>query len=144
MSWFNSLRTRLVDPLSPAALDSETLDAALEQLRGVSKTLTRAELRTAERVSQALETHVGVDVSPKVLLTTGRVVLGTVIAAGVGECLAGVGEGFEGGAEIVEADAGAAEAATASAECPAILYDGMGNMDGTVTNTDGGMAYDSV
>ena len=108
------------------------------------KSLTEAELRTAEHVSQALETHVGVDVSPTVIRRTGRVVLGTVIAAGVGECLAGLGEGFDGGAEIVEADAGAAEAATGSSECPPIVYDGMGNMDGTVTITDGGMSYDSV
>jgi len=32
--------------------------------------------------------------------------------------------------------------ASASPELPAITYDGMGNMDGTVTISDGGMSYD--
>jgi len=35
-----------------------------------------------------------------------------------------------------------ATASESSPELPTIIYDGMGNMDGTVTITDGGMSYD--
>lgn len=126
-------------------VEPATVDAALERAQQAASTLQAREEEACSHIAQSLSARTGIDVSADTVKRTGRALLTAVVAVEAAELLGGLT-----GAEGVDvAGGGEAEAVASteslgsSTEVPPVIYDGMGNMDGTVTITDGGVAIDS-
>lgn len=120
-------------------VEPEVLDAAEARLRAASEANGAREREVCATVADSITRATGVEVSPDLVARTGRAILGAAIAAEVSATFSG--DGAVGGAEGSMVDG--AGGGGSGAECPTLSYDGMGNMDGTVTVTDGGVATDT-
>ncbi|MEM6930786.1 MAG: hypothetical protein AAF602_27880 [Myxococcota bacterium] len=130
--------------LAETFVEPEVLDAFEERVRATGEAFAERERAAAERMADSLSRQTGLDVSTEDVLQVGRAVAATVIAGGVAEAMVDVGAVDVG---AVDVGASGAEGVTSGegaplAGEPTILYDGMGNMDGTTTVTDGGVAMD--
>ncbi len=127
--------------LAEQVVEPERIDAAMQGARGVGAFLQEREDAVWGQVADVATAATGRAVDPADVKRTGRLIVAGMVCA---ELVSGLTEGvaWEGG-ELVGADAGASASAAPAGEVPTVLYDGMGNMDGTTTITDGGVAYDS-
>ncbi|MEO0605980.1 MAG: hypothetical protein AAF211_31415 [Myxococcota bacterium] len=125
--------------LAETFVEPEVLDALEERVRASGEAFAERERAAAERMADALSRQTGLDVSTEDVLQVGRAVAATVIVGGVAEAMVD-GGAVDVGASGVEGVSGG-EVPPSAGE-PTILYDGMGNMDGTTTITDGGVAMD--
>ncbi|MEN0062295.1 MAG: hypothetical protein AAGA48_09090 [Myxococcota bacterium] len=119
-------------------IEPEVLDDLEARARRTNAALAKQEEAFAERVADAVQRQTGLNVDAGDVLHVGRAVVASVVVAGVAEAVVDTGS--------APVELGGTESFSPSAEgtaAPTILYDGMGNMDGTSTITDGGVSIDT-
>lgn len=117
-------------------VEADTVDATLDAVREAAQQLETQEDAMWSHVARVASSWTGHTFHADQVKRTGRVVIASVVCAEVLAMTEGEHQGVHHG------PGSGTSAPSDAVELPAITYDGMGNMDGTTTFSDGGMSYD--